>query len=69
VNQHERTGLIVLPGDVPALRAAIDRLLRDAALRERMGLEGRARVARDFTPARMIQQMLSLYRELSAARE
>jgi hypothetical protein len=30
-----------------------------------MGREGRARVARDFTPARMIQQMLALYRDLS----
>jgi rhamnosyl/mannosyltransferase len=66
VNQHERTGLIVPPGEVPALRAAIQRLLGDRALRERMGREGRARVARDFTPARMIQQMLALYRDLSA---
>ena len=65
VNQHERTGLIVPPGDVPALRRAIDRLLRDHDLRRRMGREGRARVARDFTPARMIQQMLGLYREVS----
>jgi rhamnosyl/mannosyltransferase len=64
VNQHERTGLIVPPGDVPALRRAIDRLLADPELRSRMGREGRARVARDFTPARMIQQMLALYREV-----
>jgi glycosyltransferase involved in cell wall biosynthesis len=64
VNQHERTGLIVPPGDVPALRKAIQRLLTDPDLRTRMGREGRARVARDFTPARMIQQMLALYREV-----
>lgn len=64
VNQHERTGLIVPPGDVPALRDAIARLLANPSLRERMGREGRARVARDFTPARMIQQMLHLYREV-----
>lgn len=66
VNQHERTGLIVPPGDVPALRRAIDRLLSDQDLRSRMGREGRARVSRDFTPARMIQQMLALYREVIA---
>jgi rhamnosyl/mannosyltransferase len=66
VNQHERTGLIVPPGEVPALRAAIERLLNDRELRERMGREGRARVARDFTPARMIQQMLALYRDVIA---
>lgn len=69
VNQHERTGLIVPPGEVPPLRAAIARLLADPGLRERMGREGRARVARDFTPARMIQQMLSLYREVARGRE
>jgi rhamnosyl/mannosyltransferase len=68
VNQHERTGLVVPPGDVPALRAAIRRLLADPDLRARMGREGRARVARDFTPARMIQQMLALYREVITSR-
>lgn len=68
VNQHERTGLVVPPGDVPALRAAIRRLLADPDLRVRMGREGRARVARDFTPARMIQQMLALYREVITSR-
>lgn len=68
VNQHERTGLIVPPGDVPALRKAIERLLADADLRSRMGREGQARVARDFTPARMIQQMLAVYREVSRRR-
>jgi glycosyltransferase involved in cell wall biosynthesis len=68
VNQHERTGLVVPPGDVPALRNAIERLLADPELRQRMGREGRARVARDFTPARMIQQMLALYREVITAR-
>lgn len=69
VNQHERTGLVVPPGDVPALRSAIRRLLADPELRGRMGREGRARVARDFTPTRMIQQMLALYREVSSRRE
>lgn len=67
VNQHERTGLVVPPGDVPALRAAIARLIADPALRERMGREGRSRVVRDFTPTRMIQQMLSVYREVIKA--
>lgn len=64
VNQHERTGLIVPPGEVPALRQAIERLLNDPDLRSRMGRNGCARVARDFTPARMIQQMLAVYRDV-----
>jgi glycosyltransferase involved in cell wall biosynthesis len=38
-------GLVVAPGDVPALAGAIDRLLGDRALRERLGSASRAAVA------------------------
>jgi glycosyltransferase involved in cell wall biosynthesis len=34
--EHERTALVVPPGDPAALRAAVDRLLADAELRERL---------------------------------
>jgi glycosyltransferase involved in cell wall biosynthesis len=40
--RHEQTGLLVPPGDPDELRAAIDRLLADAALRRRLGLAARA---------------------------
>jgi glycosyltransferase involved in cell wall biosynthesis len=40
------TGLLVPPRDVPALRAAIERLLGDAELRERLGAAGRERAPR-----------------------
>ena len=39
----EGVGLVVLPGDTPALVAAICRLSGDEALRDRLGAEGRAR--------------------------
>jgi glycosyltransferase involved in cell wall biosynthesis len=39
------TGLLVEPGDVAGLRAAIERLLADPALRRRLGRGARARVA------------------------
>ena len=39
------TGLVVPPGDPPALAAALGRLLGDAALRERLGAAGRAALA------------------------
>ena len=46
VIQHERTGLYVEPGDPEALRAAIERLIDDPELTERLGAAGRAWVER-----------------------
>jgi glycosyltransferase involved in cell wall biosynthesis len=45
------TGLLVEPGDVPALRAAIVRLLGDAGLRARLGVAARERAPRFDTAA------------------
>jgi glycosyltransferase involved in cell wall biosynthesis len=42
------TGLLVPPRDPDSLRAALDRLLRDAAMRARLGAAARARAARDL---------------------
>jgi glycosyltransferase involved in cell wall biosynthesis len=42
------TGLLVPPGDVPALRAALERLLGNAELRERLGAAARERVRDHF---------------------
>jgi glycosyltransferase involved in cell wall biosynthesis len=39
------TGLLVPPGDAPSLRAAVDRLLADPALRRRLGAAARERIA------------------------
>jgi glycosyltransferase involved in cell wall biosynthesis len=43
------TGLLVAPGDVTALRAALDHLLGDAELRARLGAAGRERVRERFS--------------------
>jgi glycosyltransferase involved in cell wall biosynthesis len=55
----EVTGLLVAPQDVDALRAALQRLLGDAALRRRMGAAARqvalARFAEDIMLTRMEQ--------------
>ena len=46
---HDETGLLYAYGDVPALSAALRRLLSDPALRERMGQAGRQRVVDHFS--------------------
>ena len=43
------TGLLVPPGDVPRLRAALERLLGDRELRDRLGGCGRTRAHELFT--------------------
>jgi glycosyltransferase involved in cell wall biosynthesis len=63
VNQDERTGLIVPAGDADALRAAIDRLMADGALRARLGTAGRSRVEEEFTLGRLRERLRLLYED------
>ncbi len=59
----EVTGRLVPLDDAPGLAAAAAALLRDPALRARMGQAGRERVERRFSRARMLAQIADLYRE------
>jgi glycosyltransferase involved in cell wall biosynthesis len=57
-------GLLVSPGEIEALRAALTRLLADAPLRLRLGDGGRALIAREFSLDAMVDGNLAVYREL-----
>jgi glycosyltransferase involved in cell wall biosynthesis len=46
--EEGRTGLLVPPGDRPALAAVLERLIRSPGLRARLGAAGEARVRREF---------------------
>jgi len=63
VNQHGETGLVVHANDPDALAEAVNRLLADRALRERMGRAGRVRVRERFTTEAMMRGMDLLYEE------
>jgi glycosyltransferase involved in cell wall biosynthesis len=65
VNRHGETGLAVPPRDPKALARAINALLADESLRERMGATGRAR-ALEYSQENMVQRHLRLYRALLA---
>jgi glycosyltransferase involved in cell wall biosynthesis len=59
----DETGLLVPPGDVKALRDAIERLLADPALRERLGAAGQRKVA-EFYASAVVPQIEQVYAEL-----
>ena len=68
VNVHERTGVVVPPGDVNELRAALARLLSDQELRNQFGDAGRRRVIEMFTADTMCRATVSLYEDVVQAK-
>lgn len=60
------TGLIVPPKDVPALAAALQRLMTDPALRARMGAAARSRAEREFGLDRMLDGMERVFAAVAA---
>ena len=62
---HDETGLLVPPGDVAALAAALERLAAQPALRAELGQNARARVERDYEvgvcAARFHQLLTNVY--------
>jgi glycosyltransferase involved in cell wall biosynthesis len=61
---HERTGLLVPPEDAAALCAGLARLLRDQALRQRLGAAGPARIDECHSVEAMADAYERLYDEV-----
>jgi glycosyltransferase involved in cell wall biosynthesis len=59
--RHGETGLLVEPGDVAGLRAAIDLLLADADLRRRLGAAARQRIVDHYSWESVIARTLDVY--------
>jgi glycosyltransferase involved in cell wall biosynthesis len=67
VIEPERNGLLVNPGDVSALAAAIERLIRDPALRERLGQAARQDHAARYELSGYLLRLAALWREAHPA--
>jgi len=63
------SGLLVSPGNVTELARALERLLDDRELANRLGAAAARRIAREFTWTRTAERTLVLYREVIAERE
>lgn len=61
--RDEETGLLVPPRDAAALRTALERLLRDAELRARLGASAREHVARYCAWDAVTEATLAVYRD------
>ncbi len=61
------TGAVVPAGDAAALGLAIAALLNDAGFRERIRSAAYRRVREEFTPARMVEGTLVVYRDVLGA--
>ena len=63
------TGILVPPGNVPALAAAIAGLADDGKRAAAMGRAGRQRVEREFSLAAMVDQYRTLYDRCQPGRD
>ena len=63
------TGLLAPEGDMEALADHVERLIREAQLREKLGLAGRRRVAAHFSLSGQIEQLRDFYRSLVPAKQ
>jgi glycosyltransferase involved in cell wall biosynthesis len=61
--EQDETGILVPAEDVDALRAALEKLLTDADLRQRMGQSARQRVENQFTWRAVAEQYAALFKE------
>ena len=57
------TGLVVPPGEVAALREALERLLADSALRDELGSAGRAKARASYAWNAATAATIAAYRE------
>lgn len=69
VVERDRTALVVPPADATALGAALGALAGDAALRDRLGAEGRRRFESMFRMEAMLGTYASIYAEIAAGRK
>ncbi|MGH3065670.1 MAG: glycosyltransferase family 4 protein [Gaiellaceae bacterium] len=61
------SGLLVSPRDVPSLRSAIERLLGDGELRDRLGANARTSALERFSWPAATEAAIAAYREATAA--
>jgi glycosyltransferase involved in cell wall biosynthesis len=68
VVRHEHTGLLVAPGDVDALAAAMRRFIDEPTFARTLGAQGRADVEDRFSWSRIVDALQSVYEDAISRR-
>jgi len=67
--QHEKTGLLVPPGDVDKLAEAIIRIMEDQELARRLGQQAREFIHQNFSSVVMADKTLAMYEHVLSERK
>ena len=61
--EHGKNGILTTPGDINELSDALNKLLLDKHLAQKMGMEGRKKIGLEFSSEIMIQSIKNIYNE------
>ena len=62
--EQEQTGLLIEPKDPEGLKSALQKLLSNPELCERLGKNARAKVQKEFSIEKSLQELIKIYQQL-----
>ena len=62
--EPEHTGLLIKPKDPEGLKVALQKLLSDPGLCERLGKNAGAKVQKEFSIEKSLQELIKIYQQL-----
>lgn len=62
--EQEQTGLLIEPKDPERLKSALEKLLSDPELCERLGKNARAKVQKEFSIEKSLQELIKIYQQM-----
>ena len=62
--EQEQTGLLIEPKDPEGLKSALEKLLSDPDLCERLGKNARVKIEKEFSIEKSLQELIKIYQQL-----
>ena len=62
--EPEHTGLLIKPKDPEGLKSALQKLLSDSELCERLGKNAKAKVQKEFSINKSLEELVKIYQRL-----